>query len=255
MHSPHDQTALFTFDLEYMMELAEQNHQIYQSNDPFPHIVIDDFLPMNVAERVLREFPGTNEAPFLDRTSQHQPGKFGTVNGAQIAKASPFLQHLLAMMNSYVILNFLTGLTGIQKLFPDPNFSGGGLHQIIAGGKLDIHADFNLDPRSGLYRRINLLIYLNKDWKPENGGYLELWNKTLTERHQNIAPIFNRCVIFNTDRHSYHGHTVPIAGPAEITRKSLALYYYTLAPAPGDEAQHSTLWQDPSLNNKPRPTG
>lgn len=242
MHPEPGQLELFTFDLDYLLGLARQNQASYRSADPFPHIVIDNFLPLSVAEAILRQFPGPDSEPFINRSSKTQPGKFGTVNGAQIAKAPPFIQHILAMLNSYPVLAFLTELTGIEKLITDPNFSGGGLHQIVGGGKLNVHADFNYEPKIGLYRRLNLLIYLNKDWKESNGGYLELWDRNLEKRWQNVEPAFNRCVIFNTDRYSYHGHPVPVAGPEGTTRKSIALYYYTTGAAPGDEERHSTLW-------------
>jgi hypothetical protein len=92
---------------------------------------------------------------------------------------------------------------------------------------LGVHADFRINDKLALNRRLNVLIYLNKDWKDEYGGCLEFWNKTMTHAEKSVAPIFNRCVIFNTDEFSYHGHPEPLKTPFEIKRKSIALYYYT----------------------------
>jgi hypothetical protein len=244
MHPEPKQVELFTFDLEYMRALAECHHDTYRANMPFPHIIIDNFLPTSVAEKLLDQFPPPNSIAFMDRSSKNQPGKFGTANGEHIAKAPPFIQHVLAMMNSYVVLEFLTLLSGIEKLIPDPNFSGGGLHQIVRGGKLNIHADFNFESRLGLYRRLNVLLYLNKDWKDSYEGFLELWDQTLSKCQQKIAPLFNRCVIFDTTSESYHGHPTPLAAPEHMTRKSLALYYYTKEPSSGAGGKHGTLWQN-----------
>jgi hypothetical protein len=119
---------------------------------------------------------------------------------------------------------------------------GGGLHQIERGGYLKIHADFNRHPKFKLERRLNLLLYLNENWKEEYGGHLELWNREMTHFVHKILPTFNRCVIFNTTDTSYHGHPEPLACPQGMTRKSLALYYYSNGrPAEEESPEHGTL--------------
>ena len=109
-------------------------------------------------------------------------------------------------------------LTGNRGLIPDPYFGGGGLHQIESGGFLKIHTDFNVHPKLKLDRRVNMLVYLNHDWRDEWGGHLELWNAAMTERRQKIAPLFNRTVVFSTTDSSFHGHPHPLATPSGITR-------------------------------------
>ena len=118
-------------------------------------------------------------------------------------------------------------MTGIQSLIPDPSFQGGGLHQIVPGGKLGIHADFNKHSRFGLDRRLNLLLYLNKNWREEYGGHLELWDRDMTHCEAKVAPIFNRVMVFGTTDFTYHGHPDPLRCPEGMTRKSLALYYFS----------------------------
>ena len=153
----------------------------------------------------------------------------------------PTTRLLLSQFNAATFVNFLEQLTGISGLIPDPHFFGGGMHTIEAGGYLRVHADFNHYPRLDLERRINALLYLNRDWQDEWGGHLELW-RTVAARELSIAPIFNRLVIFSITDTAYHGHPNPLETPPGVARRSLALYYYSV-DRPTDERTeaHSTL--------------
>ena len=129
---------------------------------------------------------------------------------------------------------------------------GGGLYQILSGRKLSLHPDFNDLKKLNLYRRINFLFYLNKDWKAEYNGNLELWSKDSQECIKSISPTLNKLVAFKTDKESFHGHSQPLNTPDDITRKSIALYYYTAQPAPGSHYDGNTDWQgisNCSVNN------
>ena len=110
---------------------------------------------------------------------------------------------------------------------PDPHLSGGGLHEIKKGGILKVHTDFNKHPKNNLDRRVNVLIYLNKNWKKEYNGCLELWDKEMIKCKQKIIPNFNKMVIFSTTDFSNHGHPEPLKCPKNKSRKSLALYYFS----------------------------
>jgi Rps23 Pro-64 3,4-dihydroxylase Tpa1-like proline 4-hydroxylase len=125
------------------------------------------------------------------------------------------------------MLQFLETLTGIEGLVPDPAFVGGGLHQIRPGGLVEVHADFSFHHALRLDRRINVLIYLNKDWRDEYGGHFELWDAEVTRAQKRILPLFNRCVIFSTTSKSFHGHPAPLSCPPGRNRKSLATFYYS----------------------------
>ena len=115
----------------------------------------------------------------------------------------------------------------------DDHLEGGGIHQSDKGGFLNIHADFTVHPHHRNWqRRINVLVYLNKSWQEEWGGKLELWDKQMKACEKKILPIFNRCVIFNTDADSYHGHPEPMTCPEDSFRRSIALYYYTVEANP-----------------------
>ena len=121
---------------------------------------------------------------------------------------------------------------------------GGGFHETSKGGKLGIHADFRINDKLHLNRRINMIIYLNKDWQDAYGGHLELWDQKMERKVHSIAPVYNRCVIFNTDADSFHGHPDPLTTPSNVTRKSLALYYYTASKRIyEDSVAHSTMYK------------
>jgi Rps23 Pro-64 3,4-dihydroxylase Tpa1-like proline 4-hydroxylase len=222
--------------------LAKEKAQEYQSNKPFPYIYFDDFLPAVAAEAALRDFPEPKQLPWSE---------FDNPNERKLAfdlveNLPPSVRDVLYFLNSRPMLKFLETLTGIHGVIPDPYFVGGGLHQIKPGGKLAVHADFNKHQQLKLDRRINVLIYLNKDWKEEYGGHFELWNREMTQAEQKILPIFNRCAIFSTTSYSYHGHPLPLACPPDRTRKSVATYYYSNGrPQEEENESHSTLFQQP----------
>ena len=195
----------------------------YQRGDPFPNIYIDDFFNPNMLNDVLQEFPDMDKKPDLKFDTPNEKKLASSGEGRFGAKTKTFLHYL----NSEPFLKFLSDLTGIEKLIPDPYFEGAGCHQIMTGGMLKVHADFNKNRFLGLDRRINLLIYLNKDWQEEYGGHFELWDKEMTKCEKKILPLFNRMAMFSTTTYSYHGHPTPLSCPPDRSRKSIALYYYT----------------------------
>lgn len=231
--------ALFFFDRLRLHALAERLRRAYARARPFPHVVIDEFLPDWVLEQVLEEFPGPHELDWIRYRGEHEH----KLESRHEWELGPFTRHLLSQFNSATFLSFLEVLTGESGLITDPYLEGGGLHQIEPGGYLDVHADFNWYPRLRLSRRLNVLLYLNKDWKPDYGGHLELWDADLRRCVRRILPVFNRCVIFTTGDRSFHGHPDPLRCPEGRTRKSLALYYYVSGARQAEPAEaHSTVW-------------
>ncbi len=204
--------------------LAQAKAEEYRANTPYPHIYFDDFLPLEAAEAALRQFPKPNQAEWHAFTDLNQRRKLA-FDGVEKLPAS--IRDVLYFLNSRPMLHFLETLTGIQSVLPDPYYTGGGLHQVGSGGSLEVHADFSYHHRLRLDRRINVLIYLNKNWKEEYGGHFELWDREVRAAEKKILPIFNRCAIFSTTSVSFHGHPQPLACPAGQTRKSLATYYYS----------------------------
>lgn len=212
----------------------------YLSADPFPHVVLDGLFDAADLETVLADFPRPEETRWLEFDSPTEK-KLGFYH--ERSTISPRVRAFLDAMNGFEMLLFLEALTGIDGLIPDPYFGGGGIHQIETGGFLKVHADFNVHPKLKVDRRMNMLIYLNQDWREEWGGHLELWDPSATQCRKRIAPLFNRTVIFSTTDTSFHGHPHPLTSPPGVTRKSMSLYYYT-AGRPEEErsAPHDTIF-------------
>ncbi len=197
----------------------------YAKAQPFPHIVIDDFFFPEILKKVEKEFiPPHKQKEWFTFRDPLEWNKNSTVDDFMIPF---FTRHLIYEMNSQPFLNFLQELTGIDCLLPDPALVGGGLHAVLPKGRLEIHADFNAHPTTHFKRRVNLLLYLNRNWHNEYEGNLELWNTDMTECVHSIEPIFNRITIFNSTDDSFHGHPKPLACPENRMRKSIAVYYYS----------------------------
>ena len=148
-------------------------------------------------------------------------------------------------------VDFIAKLTGIEGLVSDPDLEGAGMHMVQPGGFLNIHTDFLTHTKKRSWRReINLLIYLNKNWRDEWNGNLELWDKEMTHCVASVPPAFNRCVMFNTIPKSYHGHPLKLACPPGETRKHILLYYYRdeghaleLAPTDYQARPEDSAWK------------
>ena len=207
-----------------LTELATKNKEKYIEGKPFPHIYFDNFFNIDFLDKVLEEFPDLSK-----KNSQ----KYNNANEIKLAgKGEAFFEEntkrMMHFLNSQPFLEFLQKLTGIEEiLISDPYFVGGGQHEIKKGGLLKVHADFNKHGLTKLDRRLNVLVYINKDWKEEYGGHFELWNRDMSKAEQKILPIFNRVAIFSTTDFSYHGHPDALKCPEDRSRKSLALYYYS----------------------------
>lgn len=211
------------FDVGAMKEKGLDLRETYVHNSPFPHIAIDDFITPSILDACLEEFPQTSGAgsESYDRKQERLKTEFNP------DRLSPRVRSFFYSLNSRPFLQFLENMTGITGLIPDPFFLGGGFHQTNQGGHLSVHADFNLHGPLKLERRLNVLIYLNKDWKEEYGGALELWDLEMKNCVRRVAPEYNRCVVFSTNATSWHGHPAPVAHPQGLPRRSLAMYYYT----------------------------
>lgn len=229
----------FAFDKAFI-DRGHERHDEFVGNTPFPHIIIDDALRPEVLDAVLSEFPAPEHAPWeaFDKQTEVKLALNDTT------LMGPATRNLLAQFNGQVFIEFLEALTGIEGLLPDPHYGGGGLHQIRPGGFLKVHADFNRHHRLNVDRRLNALLYLNKDWDESYGGALELWNRDMTSAEHRVLPSFNRLVVFATTDFAYHGHPEPLTCPPDRARRSMALYYYTNG-RPDHEAtrDHSTLFQ------------
>jgi Rps23 Pro-64 3,4-dihydroxylase Tpa1-like proline 4-hydroxylase len=209
------------FDERHCRAAGKALHESYVLAQPFPSIVIDDFLDKDMLRQVIAEFPNSDGKSHFDRSQerlkyQYPPAEWG----------GPMTHSLFSAFNSDAFIGFLEELTGIDGLIVDPSFVGGGLHETKRGGHLGVHADFNQHKRLNVVRQLNLLVYLNEDWDESYGGNLELWDRKMTTREVSVLPVLGRAVIFTTTLDSYHGQPDPVACPPELSRRSMALYYY-----------------------------
>ena len=218
----------------------------FRGSSPTRYFVVDDFLQQDFAERVRAAYPTYDQATRMG----HQ---FKAVNEnlkVQVTDPRQFpdpVRELSEALASDEFLDTMSAITGIERLRNDDNHSGGGMHVMGSGGRLDVHVDFNLIRDRGLYRRLNILVFMNDAWEDSWGGHFELWDPEVKHCVFRAAPSFNRCVVFNTTESSFHG-VCPVKTPRGVTRNSYAAYYYTKeAPAEGTPEFHSTVF-------RPRPS-
>jgi Rps23 Pro-64 3,4-dihydroxylase Tpa1-like proline 4-hydroxylase len=227
-----------------LIKQAEELGSQYRAAEPFPHICLDGLFDEKVLESLLDDFPATQNTSWRKSEEEQRLYQHRKLQLPRVLELSSGTRDFVLRLNSPDFLDFLEKLTGIEGLIPDPYFEGAGLHQIEKGGYLKVHADFNWHKKLKLHRRLNLLLYLNKDWKEEYGGHLEVWDRGMKRCVKRYLPIFNRTIIFNTTDFSYHGHPEPLNCPEERSRRSLSLYYYS-SDRPADEisAEHNTLYR------------
>ena len=222
-------------DLGRLEQKLPELRSSFAQASPFPYIVIDDFLDPEAAQALLDEFGERNEN--WTAYNHYNERKSGLT---RYEAMGPRTRAIIDVLGSRGFLAFCEKLSGIDGLMADPDLDGGGLHSIQRNGFLNVHVDFKSHTtRPTWSRQLNLLLYLNRDWQDEWGGFLELWDADVKHCVQKIKPIFNRCVVFQTSAHaSYHGHPTPLACPENVSRRSLALYYF--------RDEHKTLQLEPT---------
>ena len=215
--------------------LADSCRSNYALAKPFPHIVIDDFIPKDLAIQCYNQmsqhedwmFDSMMGYPEDERDSQINKWwtPYDSDSKNKIESDMPAVWKCLQYFNSRPFLLFLENLTGIKDLIADVDFEGGGIHKIKNGGRLELHSDYNKHPNKDIWRRINLLLYLTPNWN--YNGHLDLYEKEPLVKVKSILPTFNRAVIFNTTDDSIHGHPIPLICPDEVSRYSFPFYYFT----------------------------
>jgi len=215
-------TKLETSDL---IEFRED----YLSSKPFNHLIIDNFLPKDLASQIAEEFPDFNESFWYNYN-----------NPLEVKKASNNWNNFASSTYSYFLKVLSSEFTSLLesivgcKLYPDIGLHGGGLHTHKNGGRLNPHLDYSIHPKLDLQRKLNLILYVNPNWKNEYGGHLGLWESSGSEGSlvlsKEIECVFNRAIIFDTTQNSWHGLSKDVVAPEGISRNSLAVYYLTDKP-------------------------
>ena len=221
--------------LDKLYEIAEKDAEHYKNAEPFAHSYYDNVFDPELLDKVIEEFE-QGDKTWIDHQTKYE----NKLEMSRDAHLQPITRAFVHNLNSEPFLRFLEKLTGISGLISDPYLTGGGLHKIKRGGKLGVHVDFNGHLIMKVYRRLNVLIYLNRDWPEEFGGHFELWDQNKNACVKRILPIFNRMAIFTTTPTSFHGHPEPLNCPEDRCRRSLALYYYTAEPGEQKTVRHGT---------------
>jgi hypothetical protein len=210
------------FDHAEFGRLVERERQRFAAAEPFPHLVADGLFDPAALRAVAAEFDDTGESwTYWHHVNERKRGLHDRTRMGRATLA------LIAALETPEFLQHLERLTGIDHLRADPHLDGGGLHETLPGGFLNMHTDFLSHTLERSWRReLNLLVFLNEDWKPEYDGALEFWDANMESCVRRIEPTFNRCVVFRTSSASFHGVPTGVRCPEGRSRKSLALYYF-----------------------------
>lgn len=248
-----------------LQDILQQRVHTYAAASPFPHATFDGILPDVVLAAV--DFEQAELQKGL--SGCHPKAPFCVSHGAGgsnqrrsgIDREYFMGPHTIAVfraLKSQAYVRFLEQMTGISPLIAPTRYAGSGVHFAAAGGKLDLHADFNMV--DGLHRRVNTFVYFNPGWREAWGGHLELWDRNMTACARRVLPGWNRYVVFSSTDFSFHGHPVPMNNlPKGRMRRALVLYYYT-KERPVTECkdsqtcnmQHDTLWVRRPVGNTER---
>ncbi|MBK6776146.1 MAG: 2OG-Fe(II) oxygenase [Flavobacteriales bacterium] len=212
-------------DFDNLQQRYAEIRADYQGKQPFRWTTFESFFKPERAEEVLSHYPTIKDGKWDGTTYIDQKNKCTKT----VFEPASVMDRVFGELNSPVFLQWLEKVTDIEQLEGDAKLFGGGLHQSTRGAFLNVHVDYNFHPDTKHHRRLNVLVYMNKDWKEEYEGNLELWDLTGPEKKllAKVAPTFNRCAMFETNEISFHGHPKPLNAPEGINRKSIATYYYT----------------------------
>jgi hypothetical protein len=209
----------------------------YKSAKPFPHVVIDNMFPDELLDHLVEEMPPITPEKWVENNEEHLR-KFNLRSAVDLGETG---YRMAAFVHSAAFLYFLSEVTGIFQLLPDPYLQGSGYHVIPRGAKFDVHADRNTAYETGLTRRLSMITYLNKSWPHEYGGQLELWNADGSRCETVIEPVFNRTVIFEIGDQYFHGVPSPVACSPGQSRNSWVVYYHTASHAK-QAAPHTSIY-------------
>jgi hypothetical protein len=213
------------FAYEEWATLVPKLARQYRENHPCPHILLENFLDSETVLAMAQQFP----QPTSDAWTQYKHANENKLGMPKRELFPPVIGAVVDELNTPEFVAWISKLTGIPNLVADPMLEGGGLHQSGPGGYLNVHTDFSMHHfHPNWHRRVNLILYLNPGWQEKWGGSLELWEKGMTRCGAKYPPLLNHALIFTTDERSLHGFPDPLTCPEGESRKSLALYYYTV---------------------------
>lgn len=203
----------------------EELRGAYQNASPFRHVVIDGLFDPGLLDPLSAEMTGIARGQWMVVENE---GSERFLRMRSVVQLRDSGMQLLSLVHSASFLYMLSEITGIWQLLPDPYLQGSGYAAMRPGDFFNVHSDRSVAYETGLTRRLAMIIFLNKSWKPEYNGQLELWNPEATKCEASIEPIFNRTIIFEVAHPNYHGVPAPIACPPDRSRQSFMFYFHTV---------------------------
>lgn len=231
-------------------EQAAAHAESFRAAQPFRHVVIDDFFEPSFCRAISEQFPAFEDEAAINENEEIG----GKATQERVRALGPAYKALDDLVQSESFRELVSRISGIPELQYDPYYFGGGTHENRHGQDLDPHIDFNYHPISGQHRRLNLIVYLNEEWDDDWGGSIQLHRDPYREPSDDeivtVTPLMNRCVMFETTEHSWHGFR-RIDLPEDkrhLSRRSFALYFYTEdRPARETADEHSTVYVERHL--------
>ncbi len=206
-------------NFDYLEKNREELRIKYLTNKPFPHLCLDAICDPEKINRLYSAIPilDTKSRDYIFAANKFEKSNYKVLG-------SDFLE-LHNDLHSERMNSFLTFIC-CEDVFVDPRNHGGGIHQGRENSFLDMHLDFNYHPlQKDWFRNLNLLLYLNKDWKPEYNGHLKLEDLRSGKKEELEVP-FNRLIIQQTRAFTLHGYD-ETNFPEGVYRTSIATYAYT----------------------------
>jgi hypothetical protein len=231
-----ERKSFFAFR-SYAPELVERLASQFKLAEPFPHLLLENFLELTPGQ-MEGVYPAPDSPHWNRRRDFYQSGKMYCRDTDILP---PLISSMFHELSAPPFLRFLESVSGIPGLIPDPYYEGGGLHCSGPEGVLMPHTDSHYYEKLRLYRRINVLVYLNPEWEESFGGSLELWEKGAKQPAKLVVPKWGTCVIFRTDDRSVHGFSTPVSEGR--WRRSLALYYYSSHDTVRFSGDPNIYWQ------------
>ena len=226
-------------DLQKIREQKDTLRRDWNAKRPFRYMVLENFFLPDKAKEIYHAYPSVDEGHWDGTTYINQKNKYQQ----REFEESSIIKKAFFELNSEEFLEQIAYITGVEHLIGDDQLFGGGLHQSLTGAFLNVHVDYNIHPKTKLHRRLNILVYMNQDWREEYEGHLQLWDMKRSQMMENILPTFNRMAMFETNEISFHGHPKPLRLPVGLSRKSLAAYYYTNTRPENEIAdEHNTIY-------------
>lgn len=225
--------------------ISEQDRGTFTEAHPFPHIIYDNFFDEDIARQLSEEVPGTDNPIWLQYNNKLE-NKFACNMWDKFPKTTYQVFSYFCNPN---FVSLLSQVTGIFPLIADVGLHGGGWHVHTRGGMLNVHKDYSIHPKMKLERALNLIVYLTPNWNSEWGGGLGLWTEKDEQPDELIHTVdclFNRAVLFDTRKNSWHGLPQPIECPDNVRRTSIAIYYMTTPSNSADLRERALYAPSPS---------